>query len=121
MCATFNPLVASSNLARPTKKLKGLAFALGFFHFQVWGKRGELNHISALAVLNSRRRNRQMFGRILGISIHHGAGLPPPKFLELVTACTCLTMPRSPGVAQIMKAQILDSCFFQCGMPRAVG
>ncbi len=61
-----------------------------------------------------------MFGCVLCIAVHHTARLPTPKLLQLVAARSSLPMPRRPGVAQIVKPQILDACLLQGRVPSAV-
>ena len=47
-----------------------------------------------------------MLGCEFRVAIYHTAGLPPAPLLELIAARPRLTMPRCPGVLQIMKMQV---------------
>lgn len=62
-----------------------------------------------------------MFRCVLRVSIHHFAGLPATQGLEFIAARAGLTMPRCPGMPQVMKAEVADSRPFQCCQPRRIG
>jgi hypothetical protein len=61
-----------------------------------------------------------MLGRELRIAIHHLTRLPAAQVFQLVAGRSRLPMPRSPGVPQVMKAQVREARFLDRPPPNLV-
>lgn len=62
-----------------------------------------------------------MLRGVFRVAVHHGAGLPASQVLQLVAARAGLPMPRRPGMAQIMKAEIANSRPPERRLPGRIG
>lgn len=87
---SFNPLVAGSTPARPTKPFRDLGSFLVPRQSRTLGKR----RVSSTFSLDPRCCNGQMLGRELRVAVDHHPRLPPAQVLQLIAARTGLPMPR---------------------------
>ena len=75
------------------------------------GQRLALPQVAAVAEL----------ARKLGIAVHHRPRLLPAQVLRLVAGRARLPMPRRPGMAKVVKPEVLDLRRLQCIVPSRIG